>query len=129
MENVDTICDLAVEKHDTYRKHILNILANLAELMDIDQLQYLFNKIRSLSPQEMDQDILQLIKTIGNSSSSQGTTDKKDEKSPSSKSGKDKDNGSPWRESSYHVRETRLCKGKSDRKERMAVVSIVTRLR
>ena len=70
LEKVNTICDLAIEKHDTYRKHILNILADLAELMDIDQLRYLFEKIKSFPNQEMDHDILQLIKTIGINSTS-----------------------------------------------------------
>lgn len=65
LEKVHTICDLAIEKHDTYRKHILNILGDLAELMDMDQLKYLFEKIKSFPTQEMDHDILQLIKTIG----------------------------------------------------------------
>ena len=76
LEKVNTICDLAIEKHDTYRKHILNILADLAELMDIDQLRYLFEKIKSFPNQEMDHDILQLIKTIGiNSTGKVGDAD------------------------------------------------------
>lgn len=65
LEKVDAICDLAVEKHDTFRTHILKILSDLADLMDIDQLHHLFDKVKSFPPQEIDNDILQLIKNIG----------------------------------------------------------------
>jgi len=65
LEKAEEICDLAIEKHDTFRKHILNIVGDLVELMEIDQLQHFFEKIKNLQNQEMDQGILQLIKAIG----------------------------------------------------------------
>ena len=65
LQKAEEICDLAIEKHDTFRKHILNIIGDLVELMQIDELQHLFQKIKNLQNQEMDLDILQLIKAIG----------------------------------------------------------------
>jgi len=68
-ENVGSICIFAIKKHDTIRKHILTILGDLAELMNIDDLQRLFEIIQDYTSQEWwDQDVLQLIKTIGNNS-------------------------------------------------------------
>lgn len=66
MEKIDSICKLALEKHDTHRKYILKILSDLAELMNPAELEELFQKIKEMGAQEIDQDILQLIKTIGN---------------------------------------------------------------
>ena len=66
MDKIDAFCKLALEKHDTHRKHILKILCDLAELMNYTNLNHLFDMISELSPQEIDQDILALIKTIGN---------------------------------------------------------------
>lgn len=98
LEKVDSICDLAMEKHDTYRKHIINILLDLAELMEIEQRQYLFDKVRNFSTQEIDYDILQLIKIIGVSKTGKKESDIH-KNSPSHK----KEVKSPWRDNSYQV--------------------------
>ena len=66
IEKIDFICQLAFEKHDTFRKQILKILVDLIELMDYSELEHLFEKLSQISIQEIDQDFLQLIKTIGN---------------------------------------------------------------
>ena len=66
IEKIDFICQLAFEKHDTFRKQILKILVDLIELMDYSELEHLFEKLSLISIQEIDQDVLQLIKTIGN---------------------------------------------------------------
>ena len=66
LDKIELIIKLVFEKHDTSRKQILKILADLAELMDYNELEHLFEKLSQVSVQEIDQDVLQLIKTIGN---------------------------------------------------------------
>jgi len=65
MEKIDSICQLAFEKHATFRKQILKILLDVAELMDINELEHLFEKVSQVNIQEIDQDVLQIIKAIG----------------------------------------------------------------
>jgi hypothetical protein len=66
LEKINSIFSLALEKHDTLRKNILKILSDIAELMGHSEHNQLFERIKEMNPQEIDQDMLQLIKTIGN---------------------------------------------------------------
>lgn len=58
MQSIDRICKLAIEKHDAHRKYILKIISDVAELMEYSELDQLFEKIKDMSLQEIDQDIL-----------------------------------------------------------------------
>ena len=49
MKKIDEICKLAIEKHDTHRKYIIKILSDVAELMDYDELDELFQNIKGMS--------------------------------------------------------------------------------
>jgi hypothetical protein len=66
LDKIDSIFSLALEKHDTLRKHILKILSDIAELMSHSEHCHFFERIKDMNAQEIDQDMLQLIKTIGN---------------------------------------------------------------
>lgn len=82
LEQINQICDLAFEKHDTYRKTIFNVISDIAELMTLDELDFLFKKVQNLPPQDLDQDILHLVKSIGKSVSLTVTTISKVKNNP-----------------------------------------------
>jgi hypothetical protein len=66
LEKIDTIWNLALEKHDTLRKHIIKIVNDIGELMSYSELCHLFEKLKQINMQDIDQDTLQLLKTMGN---------------------------------------------------------------
>lgn len=63
-KELDKIWECATKKHEAYKVAILKALAFLATKASLDDLGYIFNKLKSLQMNEIDKFSLGLIKAI-----------------------------------------------------------------
>ena len=61
---IDKMWECATKKHEAYKVAILKALAFLATKASVDDLAYLFNKVKSIPLQEVDKFCLDLVKSI-----------------------------------------------------------------
>ena len=64
INELDNICNLAFEKHDAFRNSIIKIFADIADILQCEELEHIFSRMKSLKYTEIDNDILQLIKNM-----------------------------------------------------------------
>lgn len=63
-DHLNALWSLSEEKHHTNKKEVHQIIIELSKLLTLESLEFLFQKITSVSPEKYDENLVYLIKEL-----------------------------------------------------------------